>query len=61
MTVWVHHDTSKKVGDKDHLKVFANENAADRRFQENDPECVAFQGSGVIRTSAKDPRPSSVN
>ena len=25
MTVWIYVDTSKLVGDKDHLKVFANE------------------------------------
>jgi hypothetical protein len=29
MTVWVYVNTSKQVGDKDHLKVFANEIAAD--------------------------------
>jgi hypothetical protein len=29
MTVWVYVTTSKRVGDKDHLKVFANEIAAE--------------------------------
>jgi hypothetical protein len=38
MTVWVYVNTSKQVGDKDHLKVFANENAAAKWFQG-----VAFQ------------------
>ena len=36
MTVWVYVDTSMQVGDKDHLKVFANEDAADTWFQENE-------------------------
>ena len=29
MTVWVYVTTSKQAGDKDHLKVFANEIAAE--------------------------------
>jgi hypothetical protein len=37
-TVWVYVDTSKQVGDRDHLKVFANRDAADAWFAENDPE-----------------------
>ncbi|WP_275189490.1 hypothetical protein [Bradyrhizobium sp. CSA112] len=37
MTVVVYVNTSKRVGDADHLKVFANADAA-----ENDPEGVAF-------------------
>jgi hypothetical protein len=28
MTVWIYVDTRKEVGDKDHLKVFATEGAA---------------------------------
>ena len=28
MMVWVYVDTSKQVGDKDHVKVFADEDAA---------------------------------
>jgi hypothetical protein len=36
-------DSSKQVGDKDQLKVFANENAAETWLQENDPEGVAFE------------------
>jgi hypothetical protein len=37
-TVWVYVDTSKEVGDRDHLKVFATPDAADEWFKENDPE-----------------------
>jgi hypothetical protein len=36
-------DTSKQVGDPDHLKVFANEDAAEKWFAEHDPEGVAFE------------------
>ena len=34
---------SKQVGDPDHLKVFANADAAATWFEENDPEGVAFE------------------
>jgi hypothetical protein len=34
MTVLIYVDTSKNVGDPDHLKVFANENAAETWLQE---------------------------
>jgi len=43
MTVLIYVDTSKQVGDPDHLKVFANEHAAETWLQENDPEGVAFE------------------
>jgi hypothetical protein len=43
MTVWIYVDTSKDVGDRDHLKVFANEDAAQAWFEQNDPEGVAFE------------------
>jgi hypothetical protein len=33
-TVWVYVDTSKEVGDRDHLKVFATPDAADEWFKE---------------------------
>ena len=42
-TVWIYFDTSKEVGDRDHLKVFADPKAADEWFRENDPEGVAFE------------------
>jgi hypothetical protein len=41
-TVWIYVDTSKEVGDVDHLKVFADDEAADAWFKESDPEGVAF-------------------
>jgi hypothetical protein len=43
MTVWIYVDISKQVGDRDHLKVFASEIAAETWLQENDPEGVAFE------------------
>jgi hypothetical protein len=35
-TVWIYVDTNKEVGDVDHLKVFASEEAAEKWFAEND-------------------------
>ncbi|WP_198164241.1 hypothetical protein [Bradyrhizobium jicamae] len=43
MTVFVYVNTSKPVGDAEHVKVFANQNAAEKWFEENDPEGVAFE------------------
>ena len=43
MTVWIYVDTGKQVGDRDHLKVFASEVAAETWLQENEPEGVAFE------------------
>ena len=43
MTVFVYVNTSKQVGDVEHLKVFANVAAAETWFAENDPEGVAFE------------------
>ena len=43
MTVLIYVNTSKQVGDVDHLKVFANEDAAETWLQENDPEGVVFE------------------
>ena len=43
MTVFVYVNTAKQVGDKDHIKVFASEDAAETWFEENDPEGVAFE------------------
>ncbi len=34
MTVWIYIDTSKQVGYPDHLKVFANADAAETWFEE---------------------------
>jgi hypothetical protein len=38
-TVWIYVDTSKEVGDVDHLKVFATPELADEWFKE---QGVAF-------------------
>jgi len=35
--------TSKQVGDSEHIKVLANQDAAETWFEENDPEGVAFE------------------
>jgi hypothetical protein len=43
MTVFIYVNTSKQVGDADHLKVFATIDAAENWFEENDPEGVAFE------------------
>jgi hypothetical protein len=43
MSVFVCVNTSKQVGDSDHLEVFANRDAADAWLAENDPEGVAFE------------------
>ena len=43
MTVLIYVNISKQVGDADHLKVFANVDAAETWFAENDPEGVAFE------------------
>ena len=43
MTVWIYVDTSKQVGDKEHLQVVASKDAAETWLQENDPEGVAFE------------------
>jgi hypothetical protein len=43
MTVFVYVNTSKPSGDPDHIKVFANVDAAEEWFEDNDPEGVAFE------------------
>ncbi len=43
MTVRIYINSAKEVGDVDHLKVFASEDAANAWFTENDPEGVAFE------------------
>ena len=42
MIVFVYVNTSKQVGDPDHLKLFATVDAAEAWFEENDPEGVAL-------------------
>ena len=43
MTVLIYVNTSKQVGDPEHLKVFANADAAEAWFEQYDPEGVAFE------------------
>jgi hypothetical protein len=43
LTVFIYVNTSKQVGDPEHIKVFANADAAETWFEENDTEDVAFE------------------
>ena len=43
MIALIYVDTSKQVGDSDHVKIFATTDAAETWFEQNDPEGVAFQ------------------
>jgi len=43
MTVLIYVNTSKQVGDSEHVKIFATTDAAETWFAENDPEGVAFK------------------
>jgi hypothetical protein len=52
-TVWIYVDTSKPVGDADHLKIFENQDVADAWLQKIDPEGVAFEYP-VIRFPPKE-------
>ena len=40
-------DTNNQVGDRDHLKVFADLDAAELWLAENDREGVAFEYDGI--------------
>jgi hypothetical protein len=42
MKVWVYADTSKEIGDADHLKVFSSETVAENWLKANHPEGTAF-------------------
>ena len=42
-TVFVYVNTSNQVGDAEHVKVFANVDAAETWSEENNPEGVAFE------------------
>jgi hypothetical protein len=42
-TVLIYVNTSVDIGDAEHLKVFANEEAAEKWFSENDAEGIAFE------------------
>ena len=41
--VFVYVNTSKQVGDVGYIKVSANVDAAEKWFEDNDPEGVAFE------------------
>jgi len=43
MTVFVYVDTSKQGWHAEHIKVFATTDAAEKWFEENGPEGVAFE------------------
>jgi hypothetical protein len=43
MTVFVYVNTNVPVGHPEHVKLFANQDAAETWFAENDPEGVAFE------------------
>ncbi|WP_197520893.1 hypothetical protein [Bradyrhizobium icense] len=47
-TVWIYVDTSKQVGDADHLRVFATREVADAWLEEYDREGVAFEYPVII-------------
>ena len=47
MSVFVYVNTSKQVGDPDHLKVFTNRDAAAAWLAEHDPEGVRVLGFGM--------------
>jgi hypothetical protein len=53
MTVWIYVDTVRQIGDVDHLKVFADADATDRWFAENDPEGAAFEYPVVRSKTAR--------
>jgi hypothetical protein len=54
MTVWIYVNTSKSVGDREHLTVFASAEAALAWIELNDPEGVAFSYTvrGVVMTTS---------
>ena len=41
--IWIYVNTNKQVGDPEQIKVFATTDAAEKWFEENDPEGVAFE------------------
>jgi hypothetical protein len=49
MTVFVYVNSSKQVGDPEHIKVFATTDAAETWFAEIDPEGVAFEYEVLVR------------
>jgi hypothetical protein len=41
--VLIYVNITKQVGDVEHITVFANQDAAETWFEENDPEGAAFE------------------
>jgi hypothetical protein len=42
-SIWIYVDTRYHVGHPDHVKAFADPEAAEHWFKVNDPEGVAFE------------------
>ena len=40
---WVDIDTSKQIGDQDHVRLFADADSAHAWFKLHDPEGIAFE------------------
>ena len=53
MTVWTYVDTSKQVGDKSHLKIFASREDAEAWLAANDPEGVSFEYELIAAPSGR--------
>ncbi len=55
MKVWVYIDTSRQVGDHDHVKVFANPEAALAWFESNNPEgtATAYEVQSSLMTTSE--------
>jgi len=48
MTILVYVNT-KQIGDADHIKVFANQDATETWFKDNDHEEVVFEYEVLVR------------
>lgn len=59
MTVWIYVNTAADVGDVDHLKVFASEDAANAWFAEHDREGVTSSVLLPLRPSYEKATPMS--
>ena len=51
MTVFVYVNTSKQIGDPEHVKIFATTDAAETWFEENDPEGVDIVSRSLCVTA----------
>ena len=51
-TVWVYTDTSKPIGDPQHLLVFISQESAAAWFKEFDSEGVAFEYPVIGKVAA---------